>query len=384
MRINMPVTGVEYQLKDGESIVSKTDLKGKILYVNPYFSEVCGFTEQELIDSPHNIIRHPDMPQEAFADLWNTLKEGIPWTGVVKNRCKNGDYYWVLANVTPVLEGGKTVGYMSVRMAPSREQISATDAVYRQFKQGKAKGLAIKHGSAVKTGLLSKLAALRNMPLSLRIGVMMSSVILLLLGLGGAGISASGNSFSSSDYWIAATTAAGVAMTLYCWHTLIDSIARPLKQATAVARAIAGGDLSSKFESSRGDAMGQLLRALQQMNANLMAIIGDVRTNVESIHVATQEIAAGNMDLSGRTESQASSLEETAASMEEFGSTVKQNAENATQANQLAASASAVAVKGGEVVAQVVTTMDDINAAANKIVDIIELIDGIAFQTRLC
>ena len=110
MRTNLPVTGREILMKDGHSIVSKTDLKGKITYCNPYFVELSGSDENELIGAPHNIVRHPDMPAEAFADLWDTVKRGIPWTGLVKNRCKNGDHYWVNANVTPLIENGVVVG----------------------------------------------------------------------------------------------------------------------------------------------------------------------------------------------------------------------------------------------------------------------------------
>jgi len=124
MRLNMPVSQNEHPISDTESIVSTTDLQGNITYANPYFIEVSGFTTDELIGAPQNIVRHPDMPVEAFADLWSTVKSGLPWTGIVKNRCKNGDYYWVCANVTPVIEEGKPVGYMSVRTKPSPRQIS--------------------------------------------------------------------------------------------------------------------------------------------------------------------------------------------------------------------------------------------------------------------
>jgi PAS domain S-box-containing protein len=119
MRVNLPVTANNVELSDEKSIVSKTDLKGRIQYVNPYFLEISGFTEEELIGSPHNIVRHPDMPSEAFEDMWRVLKSGLPWTGMVKNRCKNGDYYWVVANVTPVVERGQVTGYMSVRSRPA-------------------------------------------------------------------------------------------------------------------------------------------------------------------------------------------------------------------------------------------------------------------------
>ncbi|RJG07421.1 PAS domain S-box protein [Noviherbaspirillum cavernae] len=381
MRNNLPVTNTEYALLDGLSIVSKTDTKGKITYVNPYFIEVSGFSEDELLGAPHNIVRHPDMPPEAFADMWETLKEGLPWTALVKNRRKNGDHYWVQANVTPVREGGRTVGYMSVRTKPSRAEVEAAEILYRELRTGTAKDVAIRRGAVVHTGLKGRIASLRHMPLRLRIG--------LNLGLIGAGIATLGVAAWSShagtalSSWIAGATVAGLLVCARLWHILSVSVVRPLRDVTDVARAIAGGDLSNSFESSRNDDMGQLVRALQQMNVNLQSIIGDVRANVASIRTGTREIASGNIDLSGRTESQAASLEETASSMEELAATVKQNADNATQANQLAMSASQIAGKGGTAVAQVGATMSEISESARKIVDIIGLIDSIAFQTNI-
>ena len=166
-------------------------------------------------------------------------------------------------------------------------------------------------------------------------------------------------------------------------HLITLSITRPLQQAVDVAAAVAKGDLTRRIEVKSTDEAGQLLQALKGMNANLAAIVGEVRSTTDSISTAAQQIAAGNADLSQRTEEQASSLEETACSMEELTSTVKQNAENAKQANQLAASASEVAVKGGQVVGEVVHTMASISASSKKIVDIISVIDGIAFQTNI-
>ncbi len=161
------------------------------------------------------------------------------------------------------------------------------------------------------------------------------------------------------------------------------SITRPLNEALQVARTVAGGDLTGRIVVTRKDETGQLQLALQQMNENLVKMITDVRVGADTIATASSEIASGNLDLSSRTEQQAASLEETASSMEELTSTVKQNADNARQANQLAVSASGVAVKGGDVVAQVVSTMSSINESARKIVDIIAVIDGIAFQTNI-
>ncbi|MGK5074930.1 methyl-accepting chemotaxis protein [Janthinobacterium sp. ZB1P44] len=168
-----------------------------------------------------------------------------------------------------------------------------------------------------------------------------------------------------------------------CAWLLTTGIVRPLRTAVDIARKVADGDLTAQIDASAKDETGQLLLALKDMNTSLLNIVGEVRSGTDSIATSSTQIAAGNQDLSSRTEEQAGSLEETASSMEELTSTVKQNADNARQANQLAASAAQVAVKGGEVVAQVVGTMESINASSNKIVDIISVIDGIAFQTNI-
>lgn len=164
---------------------------------------------------------------------------------------------------------------------------------------------------------------------------------------------------------------------------LIKAITGPLRDAISIARRVAAGDLAQKIEIDTDNEMGQLFEALKEMNDSLANTVGQVRSGTETITQASQEIAAGNADLSARTESQASSLEETASSMEELTSTVKQNADNARQANQLVVSASVYAVKGGEVVGQVVNTMGSIKDSSRKIVDIIGVIDGIAFQTNI-
>ncbi|SNT35808.1 methyl-accepting chemotaxis sensory transducer [Noviherbaspirillum humi] len=164
---------------------------------------------------------------------------------------------------------------------------------------------------------------------------------------------------------------------------LTRSITRPMRNALAVARRVADGDLTGRVEIESSDEVGQLQQALKDMNNNLQRIVSDIRGGTDTIATASSQIASGNLDLSSRTEQQASSLEETASSMEELTSTVKQSADNARQANQLALSASEVAGRGGAVVTQVVSTMASINESSRKIVDIIGVIDGIAFQTNI-
>ncbi|CAL62710.1 Putative methyl-accepting chemotaxis protein [Herminiimonas arsenicoxydans] len=191
------------------------------------------------------------------------------------------------------------------------------------------------------------------------------------------------NLYASGRMFLLTLGAIALALSALLAWLLSRSITRPLEYAVEVARTVAGGDLRNRIEVNSSDETGQLLQALRDMNDGLVKSVSEVRTGIETIATASNQIAAGNLDLSSRTEEQASSLEETASSMEELTSTVKQNADNARQANQLAVSASGVAEKGGVVVSQVVDTMEDINSSAKKIVDIIGVIDGIAFQTNI-
>jgi len=761
MKNNQPVSNTEYVLKETDSIVSKTDLKGAITYINDDFLRVSGFVESELLNVSHNIVRHPDMPVEAFADFWTSLKLNRPWTGIVKNRCKNGDFYWVVANVTPIYESGQCIGYMSVRSKPTAEQISAASAAYALFKNGQAGGLRIKDGRVVKPSLLGKLNLMKSASVKVRMLTVLSllSIALFVVGaMGMYGMNKSNEGLRSvyldrtvpldqlaeisdlmnenirqlnlagmhdqrleenklhdhpiskhldlvdqniatitklwksysasvmtpeekrlSDEYavlridfvkqglrgaqalyrqgryaegnrlminvttpkgtkalekadelktlqasiakhefeaaqaryetlrdlVIALIALGVLMAVWATITLLYGILNPLNVVVSVLQQVAQGKYKNFIEVKRHDEMGLILNALKSMqiklgfdvadalrisNENLRIkigldnvstsvmisdterkiiymnksvmdlmqtaetdirkalpnfsadklmggsidvfhknpahqksmlenlnathqtqievggrtfalaanpvinengrrlgaalewkdrtlevavekevativegavmgdftkridmqgkesffkqlalginelmetsdrglqevvrmlaalargdltdritneyhgtfgqlkddanstsdrlkeIIGQIKDATDTITTASNEIASGNTDLSQRTEEQASSLEETAASMEELTSTVKQNAENAKQANQLANTASAVAQKGGAVVQEVVGTMSSINESSRKIVDIISVIDGIAFQTNI-
>ncbi|SDA78041.1 MULTISPECIES: methyl-accepting chemotaxis protein [unclassified Janthinobacterium] len=189
-------------------------------------------------------------------------------------------------------------------------------------------------------------------------------------------------SSSARTYMIVLGSLAVLLGAFVAW-IITRSITRPINAAVGVAETVASGDLSSHIVVDSSDETGRLLGALKAMNTSLLGVVAQVRHGTDAISTASSEIAAGNLDLSSRTEEQASSLEETASAMEELTSTVKQNADNARQANQLAKSASEVAVRGGNIVSQVVDTMGTINASSRKIVDIIGVIDGIAFQTNI-
>ncbi len=194
---------------------------------------------------------------------------------------------------------------------------------------------------------------------------------------------ASNAMLNESIFWTTVVSATALAFGISLAFVLARGITLPIRRAVLFAKQIATGDLTGRMSEPSKDEIGQLTIALKDMNDSLSRVVGEVRQGTDTIATASSQIAAGNMDLSSRTEQQASSLEETAASMEELTSTVKQNADNARQANQLAVSASSVAVKGGAVVSQVVDTMSAINTSSKKIVDIIGVIDGIAFQTNI-
>jgi len=137
-RMAAPTTAVERLLDPRIPIVTKTDLKGRITYANPAFVEISGFTLEELLGQPHNVVRHPDMPRDAFKDLWDTARRDEPWKGLVKNRCKDGGYYWVDAYVTPLTQNGEKIGYMSVRSKPSDTQKAEVEALYKAINAGSA------------------------------------------------------------------------------------------------------------------------------------------------------------------------------------------------------------------------------------------------------
>ncbi len=747
MRLNLPVTNVEREMRESEFLVSKTNLKGVLTYVNQPFIDISGYTKEELIGQAHNLIRHPDMPPAAFEDFWKTLKQGRPWSGLVKNRSKDGSFYWVFANATPINEGGQITGYLSVRSKPTREQIRAAEDLYREMREGRAK-VKINTGDVVSLTLIGRLKQrLRFISVRTRVIILLSffSIIITCLGIAGLfGLNQSNEALramyidrtgaledlsmildkiqqiqihshaassqnkrevakeryaiitkrekelddrwarylttyllplekqlaetfrlqmkdfreasaitvgaalggdyerayinqtntvepkfdlahsslikliefqtatAKNDYELAVEKFAlsqnygllvitlSILVSILGGYALLLAITRPLAKLKWIIEKISGGDFTNQITITNYDEIGSFAEAIKTLqicsgssldeahrtaaenfrirtvldqstaavmiadsaniiiymnqtmrkalityqaefqkvipNFNPDAIVGKdfsylgqamnlldltkptkqtinmgeriylltlvpvvdgsgnrmgtsiewldrtievkveqeiasvvgaagegdfskrlslegkegffaqlarninnlvetsasglsevvrvlgamskgdltekitkdykgmfaklktdsnstiehlqhiiqkIKESADSISTASQEIAQGNMDLSQRTEEQASNLEETASSMEELTSTVKQNAENAKQANQLAASASDVAVKGGEVVGQVVETMSSINESSKKIVDIISVIDGIAFQTNI-
>lgn len=339
MRTNLPVTQREFPFPEGRALVSTTDLQGRIQHCNDVFVAVSGFRREELIGKAHNVIRHPDMPPEAFRDLWATIQAGRPWSGMVKNRRQDGDHYWVLANVTPLLRGGEPAGYLSVRTQPTREQIRDAEALYARMTAAIAHGgpaIALSHGR-VRASLWRRAAS----------GVL---------------------------------------------RALLPGAARAERRdALRVAERLAAGELAVPLATASGrhdsqprrTPQGPLQRALTQLRVNLRALVSDTQHELGQMRAVSDAIAQGNHDLARRTEAQAANLAQTAGSMRQITDEVRGNRDAARRARGVASELGDAARRSDDNVRSVNETMAAIAQASARIGEITQLIEGIAFQTNL-
>ncbi|NCT84901.1 MAG: PAS domain-containing protein [Comamonadaceae bacterium] len=374
MRSNQPVTQNSYVFPADQTLISITDLKGRITYCNTNFVTVSGFTTAELMGQPHNIVRHPDMPEEAFRDLWDTIQSGLPWGALVKNRRKNGDYYWVRANATPVRDGERIVGYLSVRTKPTDQEVRDSEQLYAKMNAEAAAGRRVHvlhHGELRRIDLVGRLLhALRPQ--------LRGQIIWLTALAAAAPLLAA---WAGAPLWgllLAALLGTAVASA-----GLLASAVRPLGDVIATANQLAGGDLTHHVAVTGRGEIGRLQLALAQLTVSVRTVVRDVRHEVANLLGGAQEIASGNQDLSARTESQASSLEQTAAAMDQIGGTVRQTSQLAGEGAQLARDTAGVARRSQEAVHTVVDTMQEIAESSRRIGDIIQVIEGVAFQTNI-
>jgi aerotaxis receptor len=382
MRTNVPVTQQEYPFPPGSTLVSTTDLQGRILYCNPAFVEVSGYTREELLGQPHNMIRHPDMPAEAFRDMWATIASGQPWSALVKNRRKDGHHYWVMANVTPVLEGDRPVGYMSVRTKPERNQVEAAEALYALMRDESERGRQVHRlhlGQVQKQTLVARLQRLLHPDVAWQIRWWNLWVSAAAAGAAWAGTS---QGLSATATAAASLLMGGLASALVSARVLALTL-KPLNHSLRFANRLAAGDLTHRIEVRNAGPIGAIERALNQLSVNLMAVVGDARSGVEHLRNAASELAQGNQDLSERTESQSSSLEQTASSMEEITGTVRQSADATRGVSAFAEQASGITSRSAQAVREVTSTMSGISESSTRIRDIIQVIEGIAFQTNI-
>jgi aerotaxis receptor len=369
----------EYVLPEGEVLVTRIDPTGRITYANQGFLDSSGYALDECMGQLQSIARHPDMPPEVFADLWRTIKGGKPWTGMVKSRRRNGGFYWVRANVTPIIDAGQIAGHMSVWVKPTRSEILVAEQAYRGMRTGQLRNVTIREGELIRLGLLPGLSRLMQFGLTtaIRMGGAVLMALFLVIALASAADPAKHHGL------LVGLSLAGLAVTALFSGFLALRVAGPLREAKQSASHIVGGEVRRQFSERGAREVRQLCRVLNQANAKLVGVLVDTRLAINSVATGAGEIARGNDDLSARTCAQAASLEETATSMEEMTSVVKSTAENSTRANQLAADSSAVAGRGLEAMQEVARTMNGIATDSSAIASIVGTIDSIAFQTNI-
>ncbi|HHT3529784.1 methyl-accepting chemotaxis protein [Enterobacter asburiae] len=361
------VTQNEYSLDDDTTLMSTTDVHSYITHANDTFAQVSGYQLDELTGQPHNLVRHPDMPKAAFADMWYTLQQGEPWSGIVKNRRKNGDHYWVRANAVPMVRRGQVTGYMSIRTKATAEEIAIVEPLYRALNDGSCKKRVHK-GLVVGKGWLGKLPA---MPLRWRVRSVMAALFAVLAA----------TLVATSAGWMP-LVAAAVVMLL---GTLLfeQQIVRPVENVARQALKVATGERNSVQHLNRSDELGLTLRAVGQLGLMCRWLINDVSSQVVSVRDGSDRLAQGNEDLNDRTRQTVANVQQTVATMNQMAASVQSNSETAAEVDKLSVAASSAATKGGNAMQTVVKTMDDIADSTQRIGSITSLINDIAFQTNI-
>ena len=301
---NYPLSGKEAHLDADTRLISTTDLKGIITYANDDFMRVSGFSAEEVLRASHNIVRHPDMPPAAFADLWATLKDGKPWMGIVNNRCKNGDNYWVDAYVTPIHAGDRVVGYQSVRSKPDAEQVRRAKAFYQGINQGVPlwrRALALLTPGSTGKLVLSHVATL-------------AAFVAAVVALGQGAVATA----------VAGLVALGVAV------GGSHLITRPWKRAARTHRAVFANAISQQVYTGRDDELGQLQLVIQALQAQLRTVLGRIGDAAEQLQDVAHQTQAIVDETHAGVERQQDEITHVATAMHEMSATVQEIARNAS------------------------------------------------------
>ncbi len=369
MKRNLPVTGIERSFPELANILSTTDLKGAITYINQDFVDISGFEKEELLGRSHNVVRHPDMPPAAFADLWKTIQSGRSWMGIVKNRCKNGDHYWVDAFATPVTQGGETVEYQSVRTRPDPDDVARAERVYEEINRG-GLPLALRLPRWSLRGKLTTLALLSTLPvfgLALQSGVPPLPALIALL--------------------------AGVAVAFLGTTLLL----RPLGRATALARELMDNPLAQYIYTGEVGETGQILLALKMVRAQLGAVVGrmsdsshTLAANAESLAEAVELSSSGSRRQREETDQVAAAVNEMSATIQEVAGHAQKTADAAREADDAAktghrlvsATEGTIKALAGEI-ERAAGIVHQLEERADTITAVLDVIKGIAAQTNL-
>jgi PAS domain S-box-containing protein len=362
----MHITGIEQKYPPSVRLISTTDVRGNITYANPEFCNVAGYSMEELVGKPHNVVRHPDMPSAAFADLWTHAKDDKPWMGMVKNRCKNGDHYWVQAYVTPLFdEHGTKIGYQSVRTRPTDAQIERADSVYRK--------LSNKRNVSIRSKSMSST-------------VLMASAVFAL-------ITFALNFLPASDLIKLSSQGVTLAFMLGC----IAMVMRPLKEIKAISKAVYPNELAQYVMTPHMNEVGSAELMEMMMQARLRTVIGRVE---DSIAILTGFMDQTNTSITQTTqgiEQQNVETDMLASAATEMSATAHEIAENTSGTSEATQATAALAGDGKEIVAGMVDgirelvtevtaagdSSEELKIKAAAVEQVVNIINEIAEQTNL-
>ena len=370
MRNNGPITNRAVELKLGDEIVSATNIHGSISYCNDIFCEIAGFTREELIDRPHNIVRHPDMPPAAFAMLWEKIKSGEPWMGLVKNRCKNGDHYWVDAYVTPLKDKGNITGYESVRVKPDAKRVERAEQVYKRILEGKSPiTLLQKHRHTLQTFVASLL-------------------LLIVLSFGILAATGAFNAASAAIGVIGSFIGSGAFLGIVNWHN---------REALEQARSIYQDAFAAYLYTGRADSIGEIQFAQIAQAARLRTALGRLKESSKQV-MSRSEVALEQSRCSQNGMSaQQMETEKVSLAMQQMSLAVQEVAAGATQTSGATSDALLQVKEGSKVlggasnaiqglsntVSELGVVVGRLSADSAEIASVVDVIRGIAEQTNL-
>ena len=365
MKINLPVTGRNVDFAPDANILSTTDLNSAITYANRDFIDVCGYSREELLGAPHNLLRHPDMPPAAFAHMWQTLRSGRSWMGMVKNRCKNGDHYWVSAYATPVTREGTAVEYQSVRTKPDPRRVAAAERAYAQLRAGKRRKLPA-------FGMGVKLSA----------WVIGTSCVTWALGLAAYSLA-----------WQLLALVAGCVVGAAGVHVIL----RPLAQLNQRARLIADNPLSQAIYTGRDDECGQIEFALQMLEAQVGAVVGRIGDASLRLSGHASQLVEHLDNSHASSLGQQAQTDQVAAAIHQMAASVAEVANHALEASKAADQAGSETREGhlrvdesrdavlrlSDELARATQVIHQLESHSGEISGVLEVIRTIAEQTNL-
>lgn len=370
MKNNQPVTHTEKVFAQDANILSTTDLKGAITYVNPDFIDISGFTEDELIGNNHNMVRHPDMPAQAFKDLWATIQSGDSWMGVVKNRCKNGDYYWVNAFVTPVFKNGKIIEYQSIRSKANSDEIKRAETIYAKINAGKTPGWLKRRAFKFSHKLV---------------------LTFLLILLSSLALPFYNGSLSLLEALLSLLPGVVIASAFFLREV------RPLCLIFNEARSIFDNPLARYIFSGHNDEAGQVMLILKYLEKETGGIVGRIadtsRTMEEHAKKLMSSIELNHMSINNQhaeTDQVATAITEMSASIQEVAGNTQLSADSATQASTEVNNSKQVVNRTMDAIHNMAQEVDQasqviqqLNENSEKISSVVNVISDIAEQTNL-